>query len=46
VSSQISEHLEKALALSTEDRGLLIGRLIQSLDEDPAEEGVEAAWDA
>jgi putative addiction module component (TIGR02574 family) len=46
MTSQVSELLEKALALSTQDRGLLIGRLIESLDEEPAEEGVEAAWDA
>jgi len=45
VTPQLSELLEKALALSTQDRGLLIDRLIASLDEDPADEGVEAAWD-
>jgi putative addiction module component (TIGR02574 family) len=45
VSSQVSELLEKALALSVQDRGLLIDRLIDSLDDGPAEEGVEAAWD-
>jgi len=36
--------LEKALALSTQERGLLIDRLIESLDEGPVEEGVEEAW--
>jgi putative addiction module component (TIGR02574 family) len=36
--------LEKALTLSTQDRGLLIDRLIESLDDGPAEEGVEEAW--
>lgn len=45
VTPQLSELLEKALALSTQDRGLLIDRLIASLDEEPAEEGVAAAWD-
>ena len=45
VTPQLSELLERALALSTQDRGLLIHRLIASLDEEPAEEGVEAAWD-
>lgn len=45
VTPQLSELLEKALALSTQDRGLLIDRLIASLDEVPLEEGVEAAWD-
>jgi putative addiction module component (TIGR02574 family) len=42
---QVSELLEKALALSTQERGLLIDRLVETLDNDPAEEGVEAAWD-
>jgi putative addiction module component (TIGR02574 family) len=41
---QVSEVLEKALALSTQERGLLIDRLIESLDEGPVEEGVEEAW--
>jgi putative addiction module component (TIGR02574 family) len=45
VTPQLSELLEKALALPTQDRGLLIDRLIASLDEEPAEERVEAAWD-
>jgi putative addiction module component (TIGR02574 family) len=44
MSPQVSELLEKALALSTQDRGLLIDRLIESLDEGPVEEGVEEAW--
>jgi putative addiction module component (TIGR02574 family) len=44
LTPQVSEVLEKALALSTQDRGLIISRLIESLDEGPAEEGVEAAW--
>jgi putative addiction module component (TIGR02574 family) len=45
VTPQLSELLEKALALSTQERGVLINRLIASLDDEPAEEGVEAAWD-
>jgi len=44
MTPQISELLEKALALSSHDRGLLIDRLVESLDEGPAEEGVEEAW--
>jgi len=44
MTPQVSEVLEKALTLSTRDRGLLINRLIESLDEGPAEEGVEEAW--
>ena len=42
MTPQVSEVLEKALALSIQDRGLLIDRLIQSLDEGPAEEGARA----
>lgn len=45
VTPQLSELLEKALALSTQDRGVLIHRLIASLDEEASEEGVEGAWD-
>ena len=44
VTPQVSELLEKALALSSQDRGLLIDLLIATLDNGPAEEGVEAAW--
>ena len=46
MTPQLSEVLEKALALSTQQRGVVIDRLIESLDEGPAEEGVEEAWDA
>jgi putative addiction module component (TIGR02574 family) len=45
MTPQVSELLQKALALSSEERGLLIDRLVESLDDGPAEEGVEAAWD-
>jgi|GraSoiStandDraft_11_1057310.scaffolds.fasta_scaffold102853_2 putative addiction module component (TIGR02574 family) len=44
ITPQMSEVLEKALALSTQERGLVIDRLIASLDEAPAEDGVEEAW--
>jgi putative addiction module component (TIGR02574 family) len=44
MSPQVSELLEKALSLSTQERGLLIDCLVESLDDEPAEEGVEAAW--
>ena len=44
LTPQVSEVLEKALALSSQDRGLIIDRLIESLDDEPAEAGVEAAW--
>jgi len=43
MTPQVSEVLEKALALSVQERGL-IDHLIESLDEGPAEEGVEEAW--
>src|SRR5450755_4531535 len=49
VPPQVSEILEKALALSSYERGVLIDPLTYTtLDIEPnetAEEGVEAAWD-
>jgi putative addiction module component (TIGR02574 family) len=45
MTPQVSELLEKALTLSTQERGVLIDRLVESLEDEPAEEGVEAAWD-
>ena len=45
VTPQLSELLEKALALSTQDRGVLIDRLIASLDDEAPKEGVKAACD-
>ncbi len=44
MTPQVSELLEKALTLSSHERGLLIDRLVESLDDEPAEEGVEEAW--
>jgi putative addiction module component (TIGR02574 family) len=44
MTPRVLEVLEKALALSTQERGLLIDYLIESLDEGPVEEGVEEAW--
>jgi putative addiction module component (TIGR02574 family) len=44
MTPQVSELLEKALELSTQERGLLAARLIDSLDDEPEEQGVEAAW--
>ncbi len=46
ISPQASQVLERALALSARDRGALIDRLIESLDDGPTEEGVEEAWAA
>ena len=44
MTPQASEVLEKALSLSEQERGLLIDRLIASLDDGAADEGVEEAW--
>jgi len=44
MTPQVSELLEKALTLSTQERGELAARLIDSLGDQPAEEGVEEAW--
>jgi len=44
MTPQVLEVLEKALTLSTQERGLLIDRLVESLDDEPVEEGVEEAW--
>jgi len=44
VTPGVSEVLEKALTLSAQDRGLLIDRLIESLDQGVPEEGAEQAW--
>lgn len=46
MTPQVSEILDKALALSMEERGVVIDRLRESLDDEPAEEGVEEAWAA
>jgi hypothetical protein len=43
MTPQASKVLEKALTLSTQEHGVFIDRLIESLDEDPPE-GVEEAW--
>ncbi len=44
VSPQVAELIEKALMLSAHDRGVIIDRLVESLNEGPSEDGVEAAW--
>jgi putative addiction module component (TIGR02574 family) len=44
LTPQASDLLEKALTLSTHERGLLIDRLIESLDEGPLEAGANEAW--
>lgn len=45
MTPQVSQLLEKALALSAQERGALIDCLIESLDDGPAEGAVEAVWD-
>ena len=44
MTPEVSKLLEQVLALSTHERGLVIDRLIENLDEEPADEGVEEAW--
>jgi putative addiction module component (TIGR02574 family) len=44
MTPEVSKLLEQVLALSTHERGLVIDRLIESLDEEPADEGVAEAW--
>lgn len=44
MTPRVSKLLEKALTFSSSERGILIDRLIATLDNDPAEEGVERAW--
>lgn len=44
ITPQVSEVLTKALALSAQERGLLIDQVIASLDESPAEDGAEETW--
>lgn len=46
ISQQAAEILDKAKALSSHERGQLIDRLVATLDDGPAEEGVEEAWSA
>lgn len=45
MSPELSELLKKALALPAEARAALAGSLLESLDEDTADQNVEAAWD-
>jgi putative addiction module component (TIGR02574 family) len=44
MTPQVSSVLEKALTLSTQERGGLIEHVIESLDEAAPEAGVEEAW--
>ena len=44
MSPEVSELLKKALALPPEARAALAGSLLESHDDEPADEGAEAAW--
>ena len=44
MNSRVAEVLDKAMALSSHERGLLIDRLVESLDDAPHDEGVDQAW--
>ena len=44
MSPEVSELLKKALALPPEARAALAGSILESLDDEPADKGVEAAW--
>jgi putative addiction module component (TIGR02574 family) len=44
MSPDVSELLKKALALPPEARAALAGSLLESLDDEPCDESVEAAW--
>ncbi len=45
MTSQVSELLQKALTLSTQERGMLIDRLVESLEDETSDKAVETAWD-
>jgi putative addiction module component (TIGR02574 family) len=44
MTEEASEILKRALALPSEARAAIARSLLESLDEGPADEGVEAAW--
>ena len=44
MTPDVSELLKKALALPPKARAALATSLFESLDEEPADEGVEEAW--
>jgi putative addiction module component (TIGR02574 family) len=45
MTPEMSDVLARAKQLSAHERELLIDRLVESLDQDPAEQGVAEAWD-
>ncbi len=44
MTEEVAQLLKKALALPPEARAALAGSLLESLEEEPADENVEAAW--
>ncbi len=44
MTEEASDILKRALALPSEARAAIASSLLESLDEEPADEGVEAAW--
>jgi putative addiction module component (TIGR02574 family) len=44
MSPKVAEVLDKALELSSYERGLRIDRLVESLDDPPPDEGIDEAW--
>jgi putative addiction module component (TIGR02574 family) len=44
MSPKVAEVLDRAMELSIHERGLLIDRLVESLDDAPPDEGVDEAW--
>jgi putative addiction module component (TIGR02574 family) len=44
MTTEVFEILKKALALPPEARAAIAGSLLQSLNDAPADEGLEAAW--
>jgi putative addiction module component (TIGR02574 family) len=45
MTPEMSDVLARAKQLSAHESELLIDRLVESLDEEPSEEGAEEAWD-
>ena len=44
MSPKVAEILEKAMEPSIQERGVLIDRLTETLDDGPPDEGVEEVW--
>jgi putative addiction module component (TIGR02574 family) len=44
MTDEASDILKRALALPPESRAAIAGSLLESLDQAPPDEGVEAAW--